>query len=242
MIKPKLELKYTVCKDCESVPVIVVAAGSSLRMNGVNKQLCEIGSVPVIVRTLLAFENCDTVSNIVLVVKTEDLFKIQFICEKYNITKLTDIVCGGASRQESVLKGFERIPKDAEKVLIHDGARPLVSDSIIKSVVKGLERFSACGCGVKVKDTIKEIGVDGSILKTVPRENLVAIQTPQGVRVKEYLEATKNTDVSTFTDDLSIMEASGYLAGIVEGSYKNIKITTVEDLALAESYLENYND
>ena len=175
-------------------------------------------------------------------VKTEDLFKIQFICEKYNLTKLTDIVCGGASRQESVLKGFERIPKDAEKVLIHDGARPLVSDSIIKSVVKGLERFSACGYGVKVKDTIKEIGVDGSILKTVPRENLVAIQTPQGVRVKEYLEATKNTDVSTFTDDLSIMEASGYLAGIVEGSYKNIKITTVEDLALAESYLENYND
>ncbi len=242
MIKTELELKYTICKEDESVPVIVVAAGSSVRMKGVNKQLCEIGGIPVIVRTLLAFESCDAISNIVLVVKTEDLFKIQFICEKYKLSKLTDIVCGGNSRQESVLRGFERLPKDAEKVLIHDGARPLVSDGIIKSVVKGLEKFTACGCAIKVKDTIKEIGPDGSILRTVPRENLVAIQTPQGVRVKEYLYAIKDTDVSQFTDDLSIMESKGYSSGIVDGSYKNIKITTVEDLTLAESFLENYND
>lgn len=242
MIKPKLELKYTVCSCARKVPVIVVAAGSSLRMKGVNKQLYEIGGIPVIIRTLLAFENCDAVSNIILVVKTEDLFNIQFICEKYNLSKLTDIVCGGDTRQQSVLNGFARLSKDTEKVLIHDGARPLVSDSIIKSVIDGLEKFSACGCAVKVKDTLKEVTFDGSIIKTVPRENLVAIQTPQGVRVKEYLEATANTDVSLFTDDLSIMESKGYSAGIVEGSYKNIKITTPEDLILAESFLENYDD
>lgn len=242
MIKTKLELKYTVCSPTEKVPVIVVAAGSSLRMKGVNKQLAEIGGIPVIVRTLLAFENCDAVSNIILVVKTEDLFKIQLICEKYNLSKLTDIVCGGDSRQESVLKGFARVPKDATKVLIHDGARPLVDDRIIKSVIEGLKKFSACSPAIKVKDTIKEINPDGSILKTVPRENLVAVQTPQGVKVKEYLEAIKDTDVSGFTDDVSIMEAKGYSSGIVEGSYKNIKITTVEDLILAENFLENYND
>ena len=242
MIKTELQLEYTVCQSEEKVPVIVVAAGSSLRMKGVNKQLAEIGGVPVIIRTLLAFEHSDAISNIILVVKTEDLFKIQFICEKYELSKLTDIVCGGASRQESVLKGFERLPEDAEKVLIHDGARPLVSDGIIKSVIDGLSKFSACGCAVKVKDTIKEIGPNGGVLRTVPRENLVSIQTPQGVKVKEYLEAVKGTDVSGFTDDLSIMEAKGYSAGIVEGDYKNIKITTVEDLILAESFLEKYND
>ncbi len=242
MIKPKLELKYTVCQSGEKVPVIVVAAGSSLRMKGVNKQLYEIGGIPVVVRTLLAFENCDAISNIILVVKTEDLFKIQFICEKYNLSKLTDIVCGGESRQESVLRGFERLPQDAEKVLIHDGARPLVSDNVIKSVIDGLSKFSACCCAVRVKDTIKEVGEDGSILRTVPRDNLVAVQTPQGVKVKEYLEAVKNTNVSLFTDDVSIMEAKGYSAGVVDGDYKNIKITTTEDLILAENFLENYND
>ncbi|MBQ4118844.1 MAG: 2-C-methyl-D-erythritol 4-phosphate cytidylyltransferase [Clostridia bacterium] len=242
MIKPKLELKYTVCQSEEKVPVIVVAAGSSLRMKGVNKQLYEIGGIPVIVRTLLAFENCDAISNIVLVVKTEDLFKIQFICEKYKLSKLTDIVCGGDSRQESVIKGFERIPQGAEKVLIHDGARPLVSDSVIKAVIDGLSKFSACCCAVKVKDTIKEVAEDLSIIKTIPRDNLVAVQTPQGVKVKEYLEAVKDTDVSLFTDDVSIMEAKGYSAGVVDGDYKNIKITTTEDLILAESFLENYND
>ena len=237
MLKTELKLDYTLNQPTEKVPVIVVAAGSSLRMKGTNKQLLELGGIPVIIRTLRAFEDCDGISNIILVVKTEDLFQFQMLCEKYNISKLSDIVCGGATRQESVLNGFKKLPRNTEKVLIHDGARPFVTGALICSVIKALDSFDAAGCAVKLKDTIKQIDINGQVLRTVPREDLVAIQTPQGVWVKKYLKACENADVALFTDDTSIMEAVGYKVCIVEGSYKNIKITTREDIALAKSFL-----
>ncbi len=237
MQETKLKLDYTVTENKGSVPVIVVAAGASSRMQGISKQLAEIGSVPVIIRTLKAFENCGCISNIILVVRTEDLFQIQMLCEKYMITKLSDIVCGGNSRQESVLKGFARLPQNAQKVLIHDGARPFVTSDIICSVAKALDGYSAVTCGVKVKDTIKQVDECGKVLKTVERENLISVQTPQGVRVADYLKATELCDVSVFTDDTSIMETAGYIVGVVEGNYKNIKITTKEDLDLAKAFL-----
>ncbi len=237
MLKTELKLDYSLNNSDGDVPVIVVAAGSSSRMKGTNKQLLELAGVPVVIRTLKAFENCEKISRIILVVRAEDLFTIQMLCEKYSITKLTDIVCGGASRQESVLKGFARLEASCQKVLIHDGARPFIKGEVICSVIDGLERFSACGCAVKVKDTIKQIDSDGKVIRTVPREDLVYIQTPQGVRVEEYLKAVENIDVSVFTDDTSIMEAAGYSVGIVEGDYKNIKITTAEDIILAQGFL-----
>lgn len=237
MLKNELKLEYTVNEQIEKLPVIVVAAGSSSRMQGTNKQLLELAGIPVIVRTLRAFEECEWVGNIILVVKADDLFKMQLLCENNNISKVTDVVCGGATRQESVLNGFKMLPKNAEKVLIHDGARPFVTGDIIRNVIKALGRFDAVGCAVKVKDTVKQIGANGEILRTVPREDLVAIQTPQGVMVKPYLAACEKVDVAAFTDDTSIMEAAGYKACVVEGSYKNIKITTKEDIALAKSFL-----
>lgn len=237
MHKTELKLDYSVCENKNGIPVIVVAAGASTRMQGTNKQLTELGGIPVIIRTLFKFENCKAISNIILVVKSEDLFTVQMLCEKYMITKLTDIVCGGNSRQESVLKGFSRLGDGAEKVLIHDGARPLVSDVVIEAVIDALDKCSAVTCGVKVKDTIKQVGDGGKVLKTVNRENLVCVQTPQGVRIADYLKAVENTDVSAFTDDTSIMEAAGYDVFVVEGSYKNIKITTPDDLIIATGFL-----
>lgn len=238
MNKTELKLQYDICeKNGSGVPVIVVAAGRSSRMNGTNKQLLELGGIPVIIRTLLAFENCDDISNIILVVRDEDLFEIQMLTHKYMISKISDIVCGGASRQESVLKGFMRLKSNEEYVLIHDGARPFVSSKVINSVVSSLEFHSAVTCAVKVKDTIKQIDEDGKVVKTLDRNSLVSVQTPQGVNVKEYLKAVENVNVADFTDDTSIMEAAGYDAYVVEGSYKNIKITTKEDIALAEGFL-----
>ncbi len=242
MLKTEFKLEFTVCNSTDIVPVIVVAAGSSTRMKGVNKQFAKIGDIPVIAKTLLAFQKCDAISNIILVTKPEDVLAIEQLAEEYNITKLTDIAFGSATRQESVLNGFERLSENTERVLIHDGARPLVSDKVIKSVINGLEKYSACACAVAVKDTVKEIDKDGKIIKTVPRDNLVAVQTPQGVKVGEYLSAVKNADVAAFTDDVSIMEAAGYNCGIVEGDYKNIKITTAEDLISAEGFLEKNDD
>lgn len=237
MEKTELKLDYTLNEQCGNIPVIVVAAGSSNRMKGTNKQLAEIGSIPVVIKSLQAFENCSQISNIILVVRSEDLFQIQMLCEKYMITKLSDIVCGGNTRQESVLKGFSRLPKDAKKVLIHDGARPLVDSKIICSVADALEKYSAVTCAVKVKDTIKQVDESGKVLKTVAREDLVSVQTPQGVRVSEYLAACESVEVDKFTDDTSIMEAAGYSVYVTEGSYKNIKITTKEDLILAKAFL-----
>lgn len=238
MNKTELKLEYNICeKGNTGIPVIVVAAGASSRMKGTNKQLINLGGIPVIIRTLRAFENCDDISNIILVVRDEDLFEIQMLTHKYMITKISDIVCGGASRQESVLKGFARLKSNEKYVLIHDGARPFIDSKVINSVVLALNNFSAVTCAVKVKDTVKQIDKDGKVIKTLDRDSLVSVQTPQGVNVEEYLEAVQKVNVSEFTDDTSIMEAAGYDVAVVEGSYKNIKITTKEDIALAEGFL-----
>jgi 2-C-methyl-D-erythritol 4-phosphate cytidylyltransferase len=237
--KTETKLCYQVAENKNSgIPAIIVAAGSSTRM-GENKQLMLLGTIPVIAHTLLKFENSASVSRIILVTKDSDIFTLQMLCEKYNISKLSDIVCGGASRQESVLKGFSRLSKDETAVLIHDGARPLVDDYIITSDADKLKDFSAVTCAVKVKDTIKKVDENGKITKTLQRDSLVAVQTPQGVRIKDYLKAVEKCgDVSGFTDDTSIMEAAGFDCVTVEGSYKNIKITTKEDILAAISYID----
>lgn len=236
--KPKLQYEVNSEKQ-NGIPVIIVAAGSSSRMQGTNKQFLELGGIPVIIRTLLAFENCDIISRIILVTRTEDIFSLQMLGTKYGISKLTDIVCGGNSRQTSVLKGFARIGADEKNVLIHDGARPLVTDEIIRRVAERLIKHTAVTCAVKLKDTVKQVDENGKVITTPNRSSLVSVQTPQGVRKEKYLQAVaKAEDVSVFTDDMSVMESAGYEVYTVEGSYKNIKITTPEDIAIAQSLLE----
>ncbi len=238
--KTETRLEYTLCENTfDAIPAIIVAAGSSSRMAGVNKQFLEINGIPVIVKTLLAFEQSSAVRNIILVSKAEDIFKLQLLAEQYNISKLSDIVCGGESRQESVIKGIERLDINTEAVLIHDGARPFASDSIIRSVAEALKANLAVSCAVKVKDTVKEISANGFVEKTLDREKLVAVQTPQGVRLKEYRKAIADIpNIASFTDDTSIMEAAGHKVFIVDGSYSNIKITTPEDIFIAERFSE----
>ncbi len=238
-MKTETALEYKLNTKSENeLPVIVVAAGSFTRMKGINKQLLEIGGLPVIVRTLMAFENSECISNIILVVRADDIFSMQLLTEKYNITKLSDIVCGADSRQESVKKGLSRVGNNATKVLIHDGARPLVTEKIIADVVKGLEKFSAVTCGVPVVDTVKKINSESKVVKTVDRSNLVAVQTPQGVNVENYKKALESVgDLSEFTDDMAIMETAGFEVLITEGSRSNIKITTKSDIALATALL-----
>ncbi len=238
-MKTELRMTYESCECSDSaIPVIIVAAGSSTRM-GQNKQFMEILGLPVIVRTLMAFQKSKAVSRIILVVKAEDIFNFELLSEKYGISKVSDIVCGGETRQQSVLNGFARLSQSENEVLIHDGARPLVSEKIICSVADALKNYSAATCGVRVKDTIKQTDENGKILKTVDRNYLFSVQTPQAVRRAEYLSAVEKIgDISKFTDDTSIMEAAGYDCLMVEGDYKNIKITTREDIPVAENFLK----
>ena len=239
-MKTETVLKYEVSEIPENgIPAIIVAAGSFTRMEGVNKQLAEISGIPVIIRTLMAFENSNLVSSIILVVRADDVFSVQLLTEKYGITKLTDIVCGGNCRQESVVKGLSRVSVTAEKVLIHDGARPLVDGETIERVAKGLDSFSAVTCAVPIVDTVKRVDTNGQVLETLNRDGLVSVQTPQGVRVTDYKSALeKAEDLSAFTDDMSIMEKAGFKVLTVMGSRDNIKITTKRDISFAESLLE----
>lgn len=228
-------------KSENAIPVVIVAAGSSTRMKGIAKPFAEIGGIPVIVRTLLAFERSNRISNIVLVTKKEFIPEMQKFADAYAISKLTDIVEGGSNRQESVLCGIKTV-KNAEKVLIHDGARPLVSLDLIDKICDEIKDKPCVICATKVKDTIKSVASDGFVRTTHKRDELYSVQTPQAVDLNDYLKIFENTNTEIFTDDASMFESYNYPVKVVEGEYTNLKITTPEDIALAEFYIEQLGD
>lgn len=222
------------------VPVIIAAAGLSSRMRGVRKQFLEIAGVPVLARTLLAFERSRDISRIIVAAREEDIPEIQLLADKYMIKKLTDIVPGGQSRQHSVQNALGRLTAGETRLLIHDGARPLVPESVIYNVAAALRKHDAVTCGVKVKDTVKSVDKEGKVKSTLNREELVLVQTPQGVNVSVYKKAVEAAgDLSLFTDDMSIMESAGCDVFVVPGSYRNIKITTPDDVAAAAGLLNS---
>lgn len=230
--KPKLEYSIKT-ETAAAIPVIVVAAGSSRRMGGTNKQTISVGGMPVIARTLSALQKSPFVSKIILVTREEDIFLMQGICDKYGIKKISDIVKGGESRHDSVLCGIKRLDKTDKTVLIHDGARPFLNDRMIIDCISALKTHEGCLCAVKVSDTVKRVKEDMTVEETVDRAPLYLAQTPQGVRVKEYLLASEKK--GDFTDDASVLEAAGYKVKIVEGDKRNIKITTPDDIKTAEA-------
>lgn len=238
MIKVDYEIEYTSEYTVERYPVIIVAAGSSSRMQGINKQFLEIGGIPVLVRTMSAFEQSPLISRIILVTKEEFIADIESLALKYSITKLTDVVSGGADRFSSVLNGFNSLNADEEKVLIHDGARPFVDNVIIGNVCAALQNYDASVCAVPIKDTVKIADGDGTVKNTPDRNMLYSAQTPQGVNASLYRTAAQSIeDTSIITDDAYVMELAGRKVKIVMGDYKNIKITTPEDIILAEAIL-----
>lgn len=234
----ELLLKYeTENVEKGNVSAVIVAAGSSSRMGGVQKQLLCIGGIPVLARTLLAFENAKCIKNIVIVARECDILGFQMLVDKYMISKVTDIVEGGSCREESVKNGVLQLDLDTECVLIHDGARPFVTEEIITAVAEAAREHGAASCAVAVKDTLKMVE-NGVVKQTLNRDSIVSIQTPQGFDYKKFKAAiTSKDDLSVFTDDCSVVEADGMTVRIVEGSYNNIKITTQEDVAVAEGIL-----
>lgn len=219
------------------IPVIIVAAGSSSRMKGINKQFASIAGIPVIARTMLAFENSPLISKIILVTKKEFVLDMQHISDKYMIGKLDCIVEGREDRHASVMNGINALKKDDSKVLIHDGARPFVTENMIENCVEALKSADGCLCGIKINDTVKKVDKVGNVIETVDRTFLFGAQTPQGVDVAAYKSASEEAEDKNFTDDASVLEAAGYTVKLVEGSSRNIKITCAEDLELAESFI-----
>lgn len=233
-------LNYTTVSESDSdkVSVIVVCGGSSSRMGGIDKMMTEVKGVPVCVRSVLAFQNCEKVSGIIIVTKAESVLKMQQLCGTFKLTKVTDIVEGGSCRQQSVANGLAQIPDDSGVVLIHDGARPFVTEDCIERVIDGVKQFSAVTCAVPLKDTVKSVRSDGLVTATPDRSTLQSVQTPQGFSVSLYKKAVEENAerLDSFTDDCSVVESIGYPVYTVMGDYKNIKITTAEDLQIAEVY------
>lgn len=233
-------LKYTTVDEnvTDKVSVIVVCGGSSSRMGGIDKMMAEVNKIPVCIRSVLAFQDCDSVSEIIIVTKPESVLKMQQLCGTFKLTKVTDIVEGGDCRQRSVQNGLSRITDEDGIVLIHDGARPLVTEECILRVIEGARVYKAVTCAVPLKDTVKSVRSDGLVTATPDRSTLQAVQTPQGFAVSLYKNAVEQMAdrLDSFTDDCSVVEAIGHPVYTVLGDYKNIKITTAEDLKIAEVF------
>ena len=207
-------------------------------MGGVNKILMPLGDRLVIGVTMQAFQACGSVSEIVIVAREADIPAIKAEAEAAGITKLTACTVGGATRQESVINGVKQISKAAELVAVHDGARPLVKPEHIEKVIKDASVFGGATLGVPVKDTIKTVN-DGLISDTPPRKFLYITQTPQIFKRQLYFEGIDFAleHGLDFTDDCQLVEAIGGKVAMTTGDYTNIKITTPEDIKLAEVLL-----
>lgn len=222
---------------------IVLAAGSGKRMNSkVHKQYLIIQDRPVLYYSLKAFED-SAVDEIVLVVgKGEEKFCRKEIVDKYGITKVKAIVEGGKERYHSVFEGLKQT-SDADYVLIHDGARPFVNQDIIRRCMQEVQKYQACVVGMPVKDTIKIADEGGYAKQTPDRKNVWMIQTPQTFSyalIYEAYEEMLKTEDTAITDDAMVLERiKGKKSKLIEGSYRNIKITTPEDLLIANVYLQH---
>ncbi len=221
-----------------TVSAIIACAGNSARMNGVNKQLWELDCIPVCIRSMLAFEGIEQVSEIIISAREQDIPVIEKFAENYNITKFKCAVKGGETRQQSVFSAF--MDKFTRFIAVHDGARPLVDPEHIKKCIKDASVFGGAVLGVPVKDTVKLVD-GGMIADTLDRRKLYSIQTPQIFRRDIYVKGINfaRDNELDFTDDCQLAEAVGAKINLTLSDYRNIKITTPEDLAVAEVLLRN---
>ena len=223
------------------ITAIVLAAGSGSRMHSeTKKQYMEINGKPVVWYSLNAFEQSD-VNEIILVVPEgeREYAQAEFV-DKYGFKKVAMVITGGAHRYDSVYHGLEHTTGDY--VLIHDAARPMITNEIIERCIEGAKEYKACVAGMPVKDTIKEVNEDKIVVNTPSRDTLYITQTPQAFEYdlvhNSYIKLFGSGDQNV-TDDAMVVEQYGKTkVNFVDGSYENIKITTPEDLVIAEALLK----
>ncbi len=222
---------------------IVLAAGQGRRMGTKTpKQFLSLGGKPVLAYSLQCFQESPLVDEILLVTGEEmQEYCRREILEAYHLTKVRKIVSGGAQRYDSVFNGLSACRRDTAYVLIHDGARPFVTGDMVRRTMEAVWEYGACTTGMPSKDTVKIADDRGCVKSTPPRSRVWNVQTPQAFSYPLLLEAyacMRGKDMSQVTDDAMLVERmGGVLVKFVEGSYKNMKITTPEDLQLAELLL-----
>lgn len=215
--------------------VIIPAAGCGERMKAdVPKVLLKIKGQPVILRTMLAFEDCPLIQGIVLVGPEDHLDAFQKIVTQAGLKKVRAIVCGGTTRTQSVRHGLKALEADVDMVLIHDGARPLVTRGIIEESIRVCRQEGAVVAAVPVKPTLKVVDPrTQNVKETLDRTLVWEAQTPQAFR-RDIIERAYAGDENA-TDDASLVERTGVTVSVCPGEYQNIKITTPEDLLIAEA-------
>lgn len=224
-------------RPCASA--VIVAAGSSRRMQGVDKICADLGGSPVILRSIAAFEASPFIKEIIVVTREDLIPLVGRLCADFGMNKVRCIVSGGESRVESVRRGLMHISRDAELAAVHDGARPLVSPQVIERAVTLAAQTGAAIPAIPVKDTIKRVE-SGRISATPPRAELFAAQTPQVFKadILKAALAKAAEEKLEITDDASAVELLGMSVSIAEGDENNVKITTRADLILAGAILE----
>ena len=217
---------------------IIVAAGESRRMNGVDKLMAPLSGKPVLAWSIEAFQQNPRIDRIILVNSQNNLAKVECLRIEHTWTKVAEVCIGGKRRQDSVAAGLKLVG-DCDWVIIHDGARPLINQDLIERGIDAAKECGAAVAAVPVTDTIKLAGNDQYVIETPPRSNLWAIQTPQIFRFSVIKEAYEQAG-GNVTDDASLVEQIGNKVKLYLGSYDNIKITTPHDLAIAELLIKKY--
>ncbi|MBD3879578.1 MAG: 2-C-methyl-D-erythritol 4-phosphate cytidylyltransferase [Quinella sp. 1Q5] len=223
------------------VTAVFPAAGSSKRMGGgVNKNLLELAGEPILLRTLKTFSKVERINFLIVVVAAHEVETVEGLMRSARGLKPWRVTVGGSERQYSIANGLKLLPDDAQIVLVHDAARPLVTVQTINEVIDAAEQFGGAIAAIPEKNTIKVIDAQGFVKYTPPRAELVSVMTPQGFRREILLRAYDKAAEENFlgTDDSSLVEQLGFRVKVVAGGYQNIKITTPEDIRIAETFLE----
>ena len=224
----------------KSAAAVIVAAGGSTRMGeGVNKQFIELRGKPVLALTVEAFEKTDGIDYIIVVVRAGDEEAVKELAARYGFKKVRSVIAGGGTRQESAIRGVEALDGDTDMVAIHDGARCLVTPEMITAVLETAKKTGAASAGSPVKDTIKQVSFFNVVENTPDRTKLWAAGTPQIFKAGLYRAAAyyAEKDGAEVTDDNALLERLGGKVTMVDCGYTNIKITTPEDVAVAEALL-----
>jgi len=230
---------------------IILAAGQGKRMNFKNyntnesipikKQFCNINGITILEYTLHPFLNVDAISEVILVVAKEDIKYCERIYGSLSKNKKVKVIVGGNTRQSSVYSGLNSINNASDIIIIHDGVRPFINKKLIIDCIEAANRTGAACVAVQVTDTIK-IVKNKIIAETLDRSSLWAAQTPQAFRKNIFFQAYENAIKNNYiaTDDATLVERIGYNVEIVPGSYENIKITTPNDILVANAIAQNY--
>ncbi len=226
----------------DSLSVLLAAAGTGSRMGSdINKQYILLKDRPVICYSLDLFESMSIVEEVVIAAHPTELeYCSNQIVSKFGYKKVTHVVAGGPTRQDSVWHGLQMIAPNKQIVAIHDGARPLMNEALFLSLVEAVQQWGAAIPGISARDSLKLVDEKGFVIRSLDRSTVMAVQTPQLFRYSELVKAYEKAWDEGFqaTDDAALYERYIGRVKIVPGDYRNIKITTQEDLIIGESYLE----